>query len=180
MPTAVEESKAMFVRRWGEMAAYWGISRTMAELHALLFASTAPLCTDDVMEQLAISRGNASMSLRALVDWGLIERVHHRGDRKEYFTANPDVWALFENITRQRKRREVEPILETIRKCRELVDAELTGLRGEAAAEARAYRQRLDDMLEFLTLIGKIVDLFLRLGPKALRRINTMLKTLAA
>src|SRR5437868_6576881 len=91
-PAALEDSKALFIRRWGEMSSYWGISRTMAEIHALLYVSTEPVCTDDVMSLLQVSRGNASMNLRSLVDWGLIERSHVRGDRKEYFTALADVW----------------------------------------------------------------------------------------
>ena len=106
MATAFEESKANLVRRWGEMGGYWGISRTMAEIHALLFVSGRPLCTDDIMEQLQVSRGNASMNLRSLVDWALIERVHKLGDRKEYFQADTDVWHMFETITRERRRRE--------------------------------------------------------------------------
>lgn len=174
MPAALEQSKAMFVRRWGEMAAYWGISRTMAELHALLFASPGPLCTDDIMEQLAISRGNASMNLRSLVDWGLIERVHRRGERREYFVARPDVWGLFESIVRQRKRREVEPIVETIRRCLEIVAREASSLKGESANEARIFRERLNDMLEFLTNLGRLIDVTLSLGPKGLRRINAV------
>src|SRR5436853_7239326 len=79
-----------FIRRWGEMGATWGINRTMAEIHALLYIVAQPLCTDDVMERLNISRGNASMSLRALVDWGIIRRVHKRGERREYFESLGD------------------------------------------------------------------------------------------
>lgn len=180
MSASIAESKALFVRRWGEMAAYWGISRTMAEIHALLYVTVRPLCTDDIMAQLAVSRGNASMNLRALVDWGLIQRVHQRGDRKEYFTAVPDVWGMFESITRQRKRREVEPILETIERCRGLVGKEAASAKGEAAEEARQFRQRLDDMHGFLTAVGLVVDLMLRLGPKGLKRLNSMLVKLVA
>ena len=75
----------LFIRRWGEMGATWGINRTQAEIHALLYITAQPLCTDDVMERLHISRGNASMSLRALCDWGIIRRLHKRGERREYF-----------------------------------------------------------------------------------------------
>ncbi len=82
MLTPLDEARNLLVRRWGEMGGYWGINRTMAEIHALLFVSHEPLCTDDIMERLQISRGNASMNLRALVDWGLIQRVHKLGDRK--------------------------------------------------------------------------------------------------
>src|SRR3954468_11886282 len=85
----------LFIRRWGEMGATWGINRTMAEIHALLYIVGQPCCTDDVMERLNISRGNASMSLRALCDWGIIRRLHRRGERREYFETLNDVWEMF-------------------------------------------------------------------------------------
>src|SRR5262245_30739103 len=119
-PDALSRSKALFIRRWGEMGGYWGINRTMAELHALLYISAEPLCTDDIMEALQISRGNTSLNLRQLVDWCLISRVHKKGDRKEYFIAETDVWEMFQTIVRERRRREVEPIIETINRCREM------------------------------------------------------------
>ena len=121
MANVLDDAKGLLVRRWGELGGYWGINRTMAEMHALLFVSGRPLCTDDVMAQLHVSRGNASMNLRALVDWGLVQRVHHLGDRKEYFQADTDVWHMFETIMRERRRREVEPIVATINRCREMV-----------------------------------------------------------
>ena len=89
-----DAARSLFIRRWGEMAASWGISRTMAEIHALLLLATEPSCTDDIMDQLAVSRGSASMNLRELVNWGLIERSHRRGDRKEYFEAEKDIWQI--------------------------------------------------------------------------------------
>src|SRR5690348_4194526 len=101
-----------FIRRWGEMGATWGINRTMAEIHALLYITGTPLCTDDVMERLHISRGNASMSLRALCDWGIIRRQHRRGERREYFESLGDVWEMFSIIAAERKRREMDPVLE--------------------------------------------------------------------
>src|SRR5690242_11423138 len=90
-----------FVAAWGKMGAAWGISRTMAEVHALLYITGRPMNTDEVMERLQISRGNASMSVRALVDWGVVERTHKRGDRKEYFLAEQDVWTMFRAILRE-------------------------------------------------------------------------------
>ena len=115
MHDALTDSKALLIRRWGELGGYWGISRTMAEIHALLFVTGEPLCTDDVMAQLHVSRGNASMNLRGLTDWGLVQRVHKLGDRKEYFQADTDVWHMFETITRERRRREVEPIIDCLK-----------------------------------------------------------------
>ena len=94
----LREPQDRFVSVWGQMGSAWGISRTMAEVHALLFITGEPLCTDEIMDRLEISRGNASMSLRALTDWGVVTRTHKRGDRKEYFRAEQDVWAMFRVI----------------------------------------------------------------------------------
>lgn len=177
-PTPLEAAKALFIRRWGEMGGYWGINRTMAEIHALLFVSTEPICTDDVMEKLMISRGNASMNLRSLVDWGLIERVHLRGDRKEYFICQTDVWQMFETIVRQRRRREVEPILETIARCKDMVAGKTEGR--SSVEESAVYRQRLDEMNKFLETIGTLVDLLMKVGPRGIGHISNTMAALAA
>src|SRR5215217_8460448 len=117
----------LFIRRWGEMGQTWGINRTMAEIHALLYITATPLCTDDVMERLHISRGNASMSLRALCDWGIIRRQHRRGERREYFESLGDVWEMFSIIAAERKRREMDPVLETIKQCQRMLDEQSVG-----------------------------------------------------
>lgn len=164
MQDVLTEAKNMLVRRWGEMGGYWGISRTMAEIHALLFVSQKPLCTDDIMEQLHISRGNASMNLRALVDWGLIRRVHQLGDRKEYFQADTEVWHMFETIMRERRRREVEPIISTIDRCADLVADEAdkgTEFNGENVDE---FRRRIQSLREFLDTMGTLFEMVLKFG----------------
>ncbi len=119
-PQQLRVAQDLFIRRWGEMGQTWGINRTMAEIHALLYICGLPLCTDDVMERLNISRGNASMSLRALCDWGIIRRLHKRGERREYFESLSDVWEMFSIIAAERKRREMDPVLETIKQCQVL------------------------------------------------------------
>ena len=179
MPTALERSQALFIRRWGEMGGYWGISRTMAEIHALLYVSEDPLCTDDIMGRLQISRGNTSVNLRQLVDWGLIERVHKTGDRREYFVSEKDVWQMFEIISRERKRREVEPIIDTIERCREMVLGDPEGLSGAEAKRADLYRRRLEAMLEFLTTMNGVSDLVLRAGRKGMKLLLTTLRKMA-
>ena len=173
MTDALHESQALLVRRWGEMGGYWGINRTMAEMHALLFVAGEPLCTDDIMEQLHVSRGNASMNLRALVDWGLVQRVHKFGDRKEYFQADTDVWHMFETITRERRRREVEPIITTIDRCREMV----TSSNADTASpqDTRRYRQRLDELQGFLTTMSTLFELVLRFGSQNIGQLAQML-----
>jgi DNA-binding transcriptional regulator GbsR (MarR family) len=173
--TTLAESKALFVRRWGEMGGYWGINRTMAEIHALLFVSDQPLCTDDVMARLEVSRGNASMNLRSLLDWGLIDRVHERGDRKEYFICRTNVWEMFETIIRLRRRREVEPIIDTIARCREMVAVGGAESRAEDAVERRVYAKRLEEMHDFLEAVGAVVDVMLKVGPTGIGRISRMI-----
>lgn len=183
MASALEDAKGLLVRRWGEMAAYWGISRTMAEIHALLFVTGEPLCTDDVMAQLHVSRGNASMNLRGLVDWGLVQRVHKPGDRKEYFHIETDVWRMFETITRERRRREVEPIIATIDRCCELV-ADVTEAApprpGAAAREAEVFRGRLHELRDFLQTMAALVELMLQFGREGVRQVSGLMGALAA
>lgn len=170
LSTPLTDAKNMLVRRWGEMGGYWGISRTMAEIHALLFVTKEPLCTDDIMARLHVSRGNASMNLRALVDWGLIHRVHQFGDRKEYFAADTDVWHMFETIMRERRRREVEPIITTLNRCREMVAA-LGEDSGPDAVEARAYRQRIDELQQFLATMSALFELVLQFGHRGIGQL---------
>src|SRR5438132_2552820 len=141
-----------FIRRWGEMGATWGINRTMAEIHALLYIVAMPLCTDDVMERLNISRGNASMSLRALCDWGIIRRLHKRGERREYFESLGDVWEMFSIIAAERKRREMDPVLETIKQCQKMIDESSVGKSAAKQEPIRITRERLAGMEEFMSV----------------------------
>jgi HTH-type transcriptional regulator, glycine betaine synthesis regulator len=175
MIDALERSKALFIRRWGEMSGYWGINRTMAELHALLYISAEPLNTDEIMAALQISRGNASMNIRQLVNWGLVDRVHKKADRKEYFSAQTGVWEMFESIVRERRRREVEPIIETISRCRQLVAESLPSLRDDQRQEAKVYRERLENMADFLTLINGLVNVLLASGQGGLGQMQKSL-----
>ncbi len=177
--TISEAARSLFVRRWGEMAANWGISRTMAEIHALLYLATEPLCTDDVMEQLAVSRGSASMNLRELVNWGLIYRIHRRGDRKEYFEAERDVWQMFETIVRERRRREVQPIVETIERCVRMIDDGQSGLRGQSRKNAQAYKKRFTDILDFCEMMNTVFNLTSRAGRSGLKPLAKTLGKLA-
>ena len=164
-----DAAKGLFIRRWGEMAASWGISRTMAEIHAFLYLAAEPLCTDDVMEQLAVSRGSASTNLRQLVNWGLIHRVHQRNDRKEYFDAERDVWQMFETITRERRRREVQPIVETLRRCISMIEEDRSRLTGQTRKDAEAYQKRFTDILEFCGLMNMLFDLMSKAGRTGLK-----------
>jgi DNA-binding transcriptional regulator GbsR (MarR family) len=177
--SAVEQqlrtSQDLFIRRWGEMGATWGINRTMAEIHALLYVTGQPLCTDDVMERLHISRGNASMSLRALCDWGIIRRLHKRGERREYFESLGDVWEMFSLIAAERKRREMDPVLETIRQCRQMLDEQHLGKSAAKQEAVQLTRQRLAGMEEFMTVTNKIFQQFIGNARSGLTRVVKVL-----
>jgi len=176
--SAYLNARTLFIRRWGEMAASWGISRTMAEIHALLFITDQALCTDDLMDVLQVSRGNVSMNLRQLVNWGLIHRVHHRGDRKEYFLAEADIWQMFEIITRERRRREVEPIIETIEKCRAMLKGEPKGADKQNQTAVREMDRRLSDMQQFFTSMNTMFNTLIKVGKSGVGKlINSVSRT---
>jgi HTH-type transcriptional regulator, glycine betaine synthesis regulator len=178
-PSATEQqlrtAQDLFIRRWGEMGQTWGINRTMAEIHALLYIVALPLCTDDVMDRLNISRGNASVSLRALCDWGIVRRMHKRGERREYFESLSDVWEIFTIIAAERKRREMDPVLETIKQCRKMLDEQSLG---KTAAKGRAVqltRERLAEMEDFMAVTNKIFQQFIGNAKTGLTRVVKVL-----
>src|SRR3954463_7848843 len=105
------EAKQQFTSSWGAFGTHWGINRTMAQIHALLLVSPDPLTQDDMMEELNISRGNVNMNIRELINWGLVERVLIQGERREYFTVEKDIWKVVRQIIKERKKRELEPML---------------------------------------------------------------------
>src|SRR5213592_3998017 len=177
--TQLITAQDLFIRRWGEMGQTWGINRTMAEIHALLYITARPLCTDDVMERLNISRGNASMSLRALCDWGIVRRMHKRGERREYFESLGDVWEMFSLIAAERKRREMDPVLETIRQCRQMLDETALGKSAAKRDDVQATRQRLAGMEEFMEVTNKIFQQFISNARSGLTKVvRVLLKAL--
>ncbi len=108
------EGKAKFIESWGALGTNWGVSRTMAQMHALLMISSRPLCCNQIMEYLRISRGNANMNIHALMDWKLVHKVHKPGDRKDYYEAEKDVIVMLKHIILQRKRHELEPMVKVL------------------------------------------------------------------
>jgi len=114
------DAKLQFIASWGAFGTHWGINRTMAQVHALLLVSAESLSQDDLMEQLNISRGNANMNIRELIDWGLVDRVIVPGERKEYFTAEKDIWKIARLIIKERKKRELDPMLKLLNQLKEV------------------------------------------------------------
>jgi len=108
------EGKQKFIEAWGKLGSEWGINRTMAQVHALLLVSPDALTTEEIMEELSISRGNANMTLRDLIGWGLIEKQHKAGERKEYFYAEKDTWNIARQVAQERKKRELDPVIKIL------------------------------------------------------------------
>ena len=136
-----------FIESWGNMGILWGVNRSIARVHALLIASEEPLSLDHIAQTLDISRGNASMSLKELRAWGVVQRVSVSGDRRDYYESEPDVWRMFFQIMKERKRREFDPLIETIR-------AALEGAKPEAGSKVL---DRLKQMEDLLTTMDKLM-----------------------
>ena len=145
-----------FVLLWGEMASSWGINRTMAQIHALLYVTARPLDTDEIMESLQISRGNANMNLRALLDWRLARKTHQLGSRKDYFVAETDVWTITTTIIEERQRREIQPV----RRALGEVSASLR--HGDALSpEEHAVARRVEGLTEFMEVFDSVTNALL-------------------
>jgi DNA-binding transcriptional regulator GbsR (MarR family) len=159
LPRCLESVEDQFVDLWNNMASLWGISPTMARIHGLLYISGAALSMEDIMDRLAISRGNVSMNLSKLVEWGLVRRIHRKGDRKEYYESLNDVWEMFTLVANQRKRREIDPMINTLRRCKENLSPEKLGpLAAQEDVEKRLHR--INDLFKFLTLVDSLAQRF--------------------
>jgi len=144
-------AKDDFITQWGVIGNAWGISRTMAQIHALLMVSPEALSTDQVMEELQISRGNAHSNLRELVSWGVVKSVIKKGERKEFFESEKDVWKMFCTITRERKRREIDPALNVLIDCVQTTSE----MDGQAVKE---FHEQLVELCEFVQLASSVMD----------------------
>jgi len=147
----LEQARDQFVAQWGALGTQWGINRTMAQIHALLMTTTEPLGTDEVMERLQISRGNAHTNLKELVAWGLIRVVVKKGERREFFEAEKDVWQIFTTVARERKRREIDPALGVLNQCAE-------DSRHMTTPEGKQFHEQMRQLEEFVGFASKVAD----------------------
>ncbi len=146
-----EEALNKFILFWGEMASNWGINRTMAQIHAYLYAREEAADTDHIMERLQISRGNANMNLRSLVNWNLVRKVQSPGSRKDYLVAEKDVWEITLQIIRERERREIQPVMQQLQECRELLAGQESGSCPEhLSTSERHFCERLDNLMKLM------------------------------
>ena len=163
--SAVEQK---FILHWGEMGTRWGINRTVAQVHALLFVSPRPVPADEISSTLAVARSNVSTSLRELQGWGIVRMVHVLGDRREHFESIKDVWEIFRIVSEERKRREIDPTLKVIGEC-------VAELKTAPSGDGNAYtRERLEEMLEFLTVMTGLFEEVLRMPTPALKGVGKL------
>jgi DNA-binding transcriptional regulator GbsR (MarR family) len=141
------DAQDQFVLEWGKMSSSWGINRTMAQIHALLFVTGEALDMNDIMDRLQISRGNASMNLRELMDWGIVKRFRRPGDRKDTYSSETDPYQMFLRVVRERKRREIDPTADAIRECIAKIPD------GDESDGAQILKHRLEALLEIFDLI---------------------------
>jgi DNA-binding transcriptional regulator GbsR (MarR family) len=149
------EAKAQFIQTWGSLGAQWGINRTMAQIHALLLISPDPLSADDIMTELNISRGNTNMNVRDLINWGLVEKVLIPGERREFFIAEKDIWKVSTLIARERKKRELDPILKVLNQLQE-VEGE------QKDKHVKAFRDSVQNINKFAHQTDKTISAFIK------------------
>ena len=162
---AYEEGLNQFILFWGEMASSWGINRTMAQIHALLFALDEPQDTDQIMKRLQISRGNANMNLRALVEWNLVRRIQKTGSRKDYYTSEKDVWKISTTVIKERNRREVIPVRQTLRDCLDILQPVTEHTESMAdpslAIQAQHFAQQIQNLIDLIEVFESFTEAIL-------------------
>ncbi|WP_342645690.1 MarR family transcriptional regulator [Mucilaginibacter sp. CSA2-8R] len=149
------EGKQKFIEAWGKLGSEWGINRTMAQVHALLLISPVAMTTEEIMEELSISRGNANMTLRDLMGWGLIEKQHKAGERKEYFYAEKDTWAIARQVAQERKKRELDPVIKILN--------ELSDVKGDEKDPAyKTFKTSVTNINKLAKNVNKTLDTMLK------------------
>jgi DNA-binding transcriptional regulator GbsR (MarR family) len=148
------EAKEELIQAWGNLGYSWGLNKTMAQIHALLLVSTKPLTTEDIMEELSISRGNANMNVRALLDWGIVSRVSVPGERKEFFKSEKDIWALARQVAKERRKRELEPILKVLKEVNEI--------QTDGSEETKEFKKVVKELRSFAEKSDGLIDTFIK------------------
>ena len=149
------EARKKFIEAWGKLGSEWGVNRTMAQVHALLLVSPEALTTEEIMEELSISRGNANMTLRDLIGWGLVEKQHKAGERKEYFFADKNTWNIARQVAKERRKRELDPMLKVLQ--------ELSSVKGdEKSAEYKTFKTSITNIGKLAGNVNKTLDTMLK------------------
>jgi DNA-binding transcriptional regulator GbsR (MarR family) len=169
-----------FVDLWGQMAAHWGINRTMSQIHALLMVSHEPMTAEQIMEELQSSRGNVSMNLRELTNWGIVRRTSLPGDRRDFFTTEADVWTMFQIILRERKKRELDPLLSRLEECLALAGKKPEGkaVSVEDKAGHETYVKRVTELRDFFSTFHRLFSVVLDNQPGSLAKAAKVIEKL--
>jgi DNA-binding transcriptional regulator GbsR (MarR family) len=154
MALKLAEGKEQFISSWGAFATHWGINKTMAQVHALLLISPEALSAEEIMEQLQISRGNVNMNVRELIDWSLVERVTIVGERREFFVAEKDIWKVVTQIIKERKKRELEPMMRLMKQLQEVPN--------DKSPEYKAYKSTIDGIIKYGEQADKTFEKLIR------------------
>ncbi|HUR31560.1 MAG TPA: MarR family transcriptional regulator [Saprospiraceae bacterium] len=158
------EAREQLIRTWGQLSSEWGINRTMGQIHALLMMAPDPLTADQIIQELSISRGNVSMNLRSLVEWGLVHKVYIPGDRKEYFASEKDIWKMTLRIARERKQRELDPVIQSLQTMQNVQG------NGENKKEVDELNKVSSQILDVAMQIDKVLDIGIRSGGQSIVR----------
>ena len=143
-------AKNKFVQSWGALGSQWGINKTMAQIHALLMISTEAVSMEEIMEELQISRGNASMNLRALMDWGIVYKEYKAGERKEFFVAEKDLDELAVKIAKERSKREIKPALKVLK--------EVSTIKTNKTEEEKHFVEQTGKLYDFVLKADNVLD----------------------
>jgi DNA-binding transcriptional regulator GbsR (MarR family) len=146
-----KDAKNKFVQTWGALGSQWGINKTMAQIHALLMVSAEPLSMEDIMDELHISRGNASMNLRALMDWGIIYKEYKAGERREYFTSEKDLDELAVKIAQERSKREIKPALKVLKEVS-------SSVKTDTSVEAKHFTEQTTKLYDFVLKADNMLE----------------------
>jgi len=149
------EGKEKFIQAWGTLGSSWGINRTMAQVHALLLIAPEALSAEEIMQELNISRGNANMNIRALMDWGLVSKEFKAGERREFFTAEKDIWKVSKQVMKERRKRELEPVLKVLK--------ELNNIEGDKKEKnVKAFTDTINNIQDVVTKADKTIETIIK------------------
>ncbi|MCE2496204.1 MAG: transcriptional regulator [Flavobacteriales bacterium] len=149
-----EEAKQKFLQAWGALGSSWGVPRTMSQIHALLLVSPRPMSTEEIMDELNISRGNCNMNVRALIDWGLVQKELKAGQRKEFFVAEKDIWQVTKQVMQERRKRELEPLARIL--------DQVTQYEGGDPHETQEFDERLEELKKMSQNADRLMNMLIK------------------
>ncbi len=146
------ESKEKFIQAWGNLGTSWGLNKTMAKIFAVLLITKRPLSIEEIKAELLISTGNANMNIRALIDWGIVYKIDVKGERKDFFTCEKDIWTMTRQVAAERKKRELDPLFKTVKQVKKLESVN--------SDDDREFERILSDLDKTLHLADSVLKRF--------------------